>query len=64
MGNKIGGSCSSHGNTRSTHEILSPKANSLRFLCVGLDEGLSLQKKGGYTGRNAGSHFGRFCPHK
>jgi len=36
--------------------------NSVRSLCVGLDEQCSLHKKSGYTRRIYGSHFGWCCP--
>ena len=36
---------------------------SVRLLFVGLDEGRSSHKKGGYTRRIAHSHFGCCCPH-
>jgi len=40
------------------------KINSVRFMFAGFDEKRSLQKKGGYTRRNARSRFGWCCPKK
>jgi hypothetical protein len=40
------------------------RPDSLRFLCVGLDEEQSLQKKGGYMTWIACFHFRSCCTHK
>ena len=40
------------------------RPDSVRFLCVGLDEERSLQKKGGCMIWSGCFHFGCCCPHK